>query len=121
MRILVVDDDPEVIAVIEEMLGTNGFEVTVVGSAGRARLRLAANHYEVVLIDAPQSLFSEIALAHEVRAGGTPVLMMPAGADQVPRLEAAQLPYINKPFTVDELLAAIRAVTAGNAGSSDRG
>lgn len=110
MRVLVVDDDPDVLAVIEEMLGTEGFEVTGAGSADRARVRLAAKDYDLLLIDAPQSLLSEIALAHEVCAGGTPVLMMPAGVDQVPRLEAAGLSYIVKPFTTGGLLAAIGAV-----------
>jgi DNA-binding response OmpR family regulator len=113
MRVLVVDDDPEVLAVIEEMLSTHGFEVTGAGSADRARVRLAAKDYDLLLIDAPQPMLLEIALAHEVRAGGTPVLMMPAGVDEVPRLEAAGLPYIKKPFTPDELLAAIRTLTAG--------
>jgi DNA-binding response OmpR family regulator len=113
MRVLVVDDDPEVLAVIEEMLGTEGFEVTGAGSADRARVRLAATHYDLVLLDAPQVLHSEIALAQDVRASGTPVVMMPAGADQLPGLQAAELTYISKPFTADGLLAAIRAATVG--------
>jgi two-component system response regulator ChvI len=111
MRVLVVDDDRDVLAVIEETLGSYGYEVTGSGSADRARTRMSAKDYDLVLIDAPMGLLSDITLALEVRESGTPVLMMPAGGDQHPYLETAGLPYIQKPFTSAELVAAISAVT----------
>jgi DNA-binding response OmpR family regulator len=111
MRVLVVDDNPDVLAVIEELLASYGYEVTGSASADRARTRMAAKDYDFVLIDAPMDLLSDVTLAVDVRESGTPVLMMPAGGDQHLELEIAGLPYIQKPFTSAELVAAIDALT----------
>jgi DNA-binding response OmpR family regulator len=111
MRVLVVDDDPDVLEAVEGLLSSRGFEVTGSGSADRARLRLSAKHYDILLIDAPMPRLSGIALALEVQSSGTAVLMIPAGEDIVPQIEAVRLPYLLKPFSADALVGAInRAV-----------
>jgi len=115
MRVLVVDDDPLVLAVIEEMLGSRGYEVTGAGSADRARVRLAAKRFDLLLIDAPMVRLRGIELGREVRAGGTPILMMPAGSDIAVQVEKAGLPFLTKPFTDDALAAAIDRVLASAA------
>jgi DNA-binding response OmpR family regulator len=112
MRVLVVDDDPEVLAIIEELLSFLGYDVTGSGSADRARVRLAAKDYDVLLIDAPMHRLGGIDLAKEVRASGTPVLMIPAGADLIAPLEAAGLPFVVKPFYADDLTRAIDSITS---------
>jgi DNA-binding response OmpR family regulator len=113
MRVLVVDDDPLVLAVIEEMLGSRGFEVTGAGSADRARVRLAAKRFDILLIDAPMVRLRGIELACEVRASGTPILMIPAGSDVAAQVEEAGLPFLTKPFTDEALVVAIDRVTRG--------
>jgi DNA-binding response OmpR family regulator len=106
-RVLVVDDDPDVLAVIEALLGSRGYEVTGAGSAERARGRVAAKLYDILLIDMPMHGLTGIDLAKEAQASGTPVLMIPAGVDVLARIEAAGLPYLLKPFHAADLTRAI--------------
>jgi DNA-binding response OmpR family regulator len=121
LRVLVVDDDPDVLAIIEEALAARGHEATGAGSADRARVRLAAKHFDLVLIDAPMLRLGGIALGAEVKAAGTPVLMLPSGADIVPRLTEAGLPYLLKPFDADELSRALDRLIARLSGASGPG
>lgn len=109
VRVLVVDDDPDVLSVIEEMLSARGFAATGSGSADRARIRLSAKHFDVVVV-APMPGLSGIDLARDVREVGTPVLMIPAGADALPRIEGAGLPFLLKPFRAEELVGAVHLV-----------
>jgi two-component system response regulator MprA len=116
MRVLVVDDDPDVLAVIQEMLSARGFEVTGSGTPDRARVRAHAEHFDVAVVDAPMPRLSGISLARELRAHGTAVLMIPAGPSIVPGIKHAALPFLMKPFKADDLATAVtwvhQAVTA---------
>jgi two-component system CheB/CheR fusion protein len=114
MRVLVVDDDPDVLQVIEDILNTSGIGVTGAGSTGRARARLAAKRYDVLVIDAPMERHADAALAREAWADGMPVLMLPTDEHEVAGLRAAGLPFVRKPFRIQQLIDAIeRASRAG--------
>jgi DNA-binding response OmpR family regulator len=114
VRVLVVDDDPEVLDVIEQVLGTLGFEVTGSGSADRARIRASVKHFDIALVDAPMRRLGGVSLAQELRECGTAVLMIPAGSDVVQPIEAAGLPYLMKPFTGAGLAATIRKIVGSD-------
>jgi DNA-binding NtrC family response regulator len=90
--------------------------VTGSGSADRARVRLLAKHYDVLLIDAPMNRLSGISLALEVQSSGTAALMIPASEDLIPQIGAMRLPYLLKPFSADDLARAIdRALSSAGA------
>jgi two-component system, OmpR family, response regulator len=116
MRILVVDDDPDVLEVVATALKHLGFEAVAVGSAEEARGRLSTERFELALIDTPMVALSGIALANRLTAANVPVLMMAAGEDMIERLKVANLAYIMKPFSPDLLLSAIRSLTARSTG-----
>ena len=110
MRVLVVDDDPDVLATIEALLSKNGFDVTGCATADRANLRLAAKRFDILLIDESRLRTSDVELALRVREDGTPVLILAAAEDVLPTLKKIGLPYILKPIRDDELLTAVRAL-----------
>ena len=110
MRVLVVDDDPLVLSLMDELLESYGYEVTTADSAAVARAWLAAGTYDILLVDAPMVELDCLRLAREIRATGTPVLMLPAGADIAVRVKEAGLPFLTKPFSPAALRLAIGSV-----------
>jgi DNA-binding response OmpR family regulator len=109
-RVLVVDDDPLVLSLMEDLLESYGYEVTAADSAAVARAWLAAGTYDILLVDAPMVQLDCLRLARDIRATGTPVLMLPAGADFAARVKEAGLPFLTKPFSPAALRLAIGSV-----------
>jgi CheY-like chemotaxis protein len=115
--ILVVDDDPEVLALAVEVLQTAGY--TVLGTVDpRHALRLVRTHAEplhLLLTDVVMPLMSGLELAAEVRAirPGIKILLMSAYRikeieDYQTRLAPGE-PFLDKPFTIPALERAVRA------------
>ncbi len=50
-RILLIDDDPIILEVIAEILGTNGYEVVTASSGESGVKKLESNHYDLILTD----------------------------------------------------------------------
>ena len=112
-RVLVVDDDPALAEMLTLVLGTEGFDASVVA---RGDLALAAFHDyrpDVVLLDLMLPGKDGIAVCREIRAeSGTPIVMLTARTDTidvVTGLESGADDYIVKPFKPKELVARIRA------------
>jgi DNA-binding response OmpR family regulator len=110
--ILVADDDPEVLAVLEDLLVDEGYDV-VTADDGREALRLAGSRpVDLILLDHTMPHLSGAAFcgAYRERGGGAPVILIsaatePAIADAVAACGAAG--YISKPFDIDDVLARI--------------
>jgi len=116
-RVLVVDDDPALAEMLTLVLGTEGFDASVVG---RGDMALAAFHDyrpDVVLLDLMLPGKDGIAVCREIRAeSGTPIVMLTARTDTidiVAGLESGADDYIVKPFKPKELIARIRARLRG--------
>lgn len=115
MRLLVVDDDPEVRALLVRALERDGHEITSVASAREARSELATNSHEVMVLDLALPDETGIELCESLRAARHPIaiLMLTAHGEvarRVKALDAGADDFLAKPFAVAELRARIRAI-----------
>jgi DNA-binding response OmpR family regulator len=114
-RILVVEDSAEVIALLERVLGEQGYDVSAVmdGDAGLAH---ALDHApDLVILDLGLPGRDGLQITAELRRRGiaAPVLMLTARgavADRISGLEAGADDYLAKPFDAEELIARVRAL-----------
>jgi two-component system phosphate regulon response regulator OmpR len=113
-RILIVEDDPSVSAMLTEYLGDHGFEVrhAVDGTAMRAEIERELP--DLVLLDIHLPGEDGITLARHLRAHYDLAIIMVTGAndlvDRVVGLEVGADDYVAKPFDPRELLARIKSV-----------
>ncbi|WP_342363999.1 response regulator [Terrarubrum flagellatum] len=114
VRILVVDDDPEVRTLLQRCFELEGYEV--LEAADGVTMRRIIDQGPVALITLDLKLGGEdgLSLAREVRATRTiPIIMITGKDDPVDRvvgLEVGADDYIAKPFHLREVLARVRAV-----------
>lgn len=114
IRVVVIDDEPDIVAAIEQYFGERGVEVR--GGRGGADLRrlLASKPCDLVLLDLGLPGESGIDLARELVANnGVPVIIMSGRGTTVDRVLALELgadDYVGKPFELPELLARVRTV-----------
>ena len=116
-RVLVVEDDPAIQALLRLTLEKSGFEARIVASAEEGAAVLRDSLPDVVLIDWMLPGLPGIAFARELRRNGRsaalPIVMITARGeegDRVGGLEAGADDYLVKPFSPRELVARIRAV-----------
>ena len=115
MRLLLVEDDPDLAAAVAANLRRSGFSVDVAAGAEEAEDALAAQDYAVVLLDLglPDGDGLELLARMRRRTISVPVLILTARdrvADRVAGLEAGADDYLVKPFAHEELVARIRAL-----------
>jgi len=116
-RILIVEDEPAIAELIAINLRHAGFEVTIAGDAEQAQAALDQVLPHLVILDWMLPGTSGHALAREWRAAPRtrelPIIMLTARAeeaDKVSGLDAGADDYLSKPFSINELLARIRAL-----------
>ncbi|GAA4570042.1 response regulator [Planotetraspora kaengkrachanensis] len=114
-RILVVDDEPQILRALRINLAARRYEVEVAPD-GSAALRLAAEwHPDLVVLDLGLPDMDGVDVIHGLRGWtSVPIIVLsgrPGSSDKVDALDAGADDYVTKPFGVDELLARIRAVT----------
>lgn len=116
MRILFVEDDPKLLEVVRRWLKENGFAVDV-AEDGTEGLELAlATEYDATILDVMLPGRSGLEIVKELRARhrSTPILMLSARSaveDRVKGLNLGADDYLPKPFSFQELLARLRAIT----------
>ena len=114
-RLLLVDDDENIRVSLARALGFEGYEVEACENGERALACLERDRFDTVLLDVMMPGLSGLDVARAVRSEGddTPILMLTARhevADRVAGLDAGADDYLPKPFSLDELLARIRAL-----------
>jgi two-component system, OmpR family, phosphate regulon response regulator OmpR len=113
-RVLIVEDDARLAAMVSEYLGEAGFKVTVAPGGAAALERLAQDAYDVVILDLMLPDLDGLEVCRRVRAGSrVPILMLTArgdAADRIVGLELGADDYLPKPFEPRELLARLRAI-----------
>jgi two-component system KDP operon response regulator KdpE len=112
-RVLVVDDEPQILRALQMKLRSEGYEVDTAGTATEALASAAARLPEAVILDVllPDGRGTDV--CRELRQwSSAPVLMLSAVGDEAEKiaaLDAGADDYVTKPFSVDELLARLRA------------
>jgi two-component system, OmpR family, response regulator MprA len=114
-RLLVVEDDPQVRAMLARALGYEGFEVTCVPDAAGAMAGMRTADPELMLLDLLLPDEDGLEVCRRLREQGEriPILMLTARdtvSDRIAGLDAGADDYLVKPFSTAELVARVRAL-----------
>ncbi len=113
-KLLLVEDDPEIIHNLTEYLQKEGFSVTAVTGQHAAVDMLEKDQFDLALLDISLSDGNGYAVCAAIKAKGeTPIIFVTASGDEfsvVTGLDMGADDYINKPFRPRELLSRIRSV-----------
>src|SRR5215211_7576176 len=126
--ILIVDDEPEIVAIARDYLDRAGFRV-IVASDGVTALRLArAERPSLLVLDLMLPGMDGLDVARSLRQDPAthtlPIIMLTARVEEADRLIGLELgadDYITKPFSPRELVARVRAVLRRAEGERDTG
>ncbi len=115
MRLLLVEDDPDVSAMLTSALHLAGHVVDHVATGADALWRAGEQRYDSVILDVglPDTTGFEVCRALRDTGSSTPVLMLTGRqevSDRVAGLDAGADDYLAKPFSLDELKARLRAL-----------
>ncbi len=115
MKILVVDDEPQLRRALERALKLEGYEVELAADGDEALAAVAASGPDAIVLDVLMPKRDGLEVCRALRAGDdhTPVLMLTARdavSDRVDGLDAGADDYVVKPFALPELLARMRAL-----------
>jgi two-component system KDP operon response regulator KdpE len=112
LRVLVVEDDREIRALVQASLSVEGFEVQTAASLSEAGAMLRHSPPDVIVLDLGLPDGDGVSLVEAVRKSqSTPIIVVSARhqeAQKIRLLDAGADDYLTKPFSVGELLARIR-------------
>src|SRR4051794_27884301 len=116
MRVLVVEDEPKMAELLRRGLQRAGLIVDVTHDGADGVRRARATEYDAIVLDRmlPDIAGDEVCRRLRVAQVSAPVLMLTALSgieDRVSGLDAGADDYLGKPFSFDELLARLRALT----------
>jgi two-component system KDP operon response regulator KdpE len=122
-KVLVVDDDPQILQALRINLTARQYDVSVAASGAAALEKAASWQPDLVVLDLGLPDIDGVEVIIGLR-GWTPVPILVlsgrAGSrDKVSALDAGADDYVTKPFALDELLARVRAVTRRAAGTDE--
>jgi len=129
VKILAVDDEPEITEIIEQYLNDFGFHVTTADSAEAARRHLASDEVDILILDVNMPGEDGVSLAASLRGKSRPAVLMLTALtgldDRLRGLTSGADDYVAKPFEPRELLARVRSLVRrlpdrANAGSAAR-
>ncbi|GGT33694.1 response regulator transcription factor [Streptomyces purpureus] len=114
-KILVVDDEPEVRAALEDGLAVEGYEVRGAADGLAALSAVADWQPDAIVLDVMMPVLDGLAVCRRLRAldDRTPVIVLTAlgsVSERVDGLDAGADDYLVKPFALDELTARLRAL-----------
>jgi DNA-binding response OmpR family regulator len=112
--ILAADDDPQILRLVTRNLQLDGYAVIAVGDGQAALEQIEANNPDLVLLDVMMPRLDGFAVTQRVREfSSVPIIILTArgqDADKIRGLDLGADDYLTKPFSVEELLARVRAV-----------
>ncbi len=123
MSVLVVEDEPRLLKLIERALRAEGYEVESIDDGAVAFDRARGGGYDLIVLDVMLPTMSGLEISLRLRRQGvrTPILMLTARdavEDRVVGLDAGADDYLVKPFAFAELLARMRALLRRHADGS---
>ena len=123
-RLLVVEDDPNILELLSASLRFAGFSVATASDGGEAETAVAAHNPDLVVLDVMLPDVDGFEVVRRLRANGmrTPVVFLTARdatEDKIHGLTLGGDDYVTKPFSLEELTARIRAVLRRTGGERD--
>jgi two-component system copper resistance phosphate regulon response regulator CusR len=121
MPILVVEDEPRILAFVRRGLEAQGFVVDAAGDGATGLRRARERRYDLVVLDLLLPGLDGLTLLRELaqRTPDVPVLILSARADLQTKLRSFELgarDYVAKPFALDELIARVRVQLRASGG-----
>ncbi len=115
MKILVVDDEPDLLEHLRETLTSQKYDVDTADNGESALDKLFDNLYDLIILDIMLPKVDGLVILREIRKANieTPVLMLTAKGtveDKIKGLDYGADDYLAKPFAVAELMARIRSL-----------
>jgi two-component system KDP operon response regulator KdpE len=115
VRILIADDDPQIIRALKVTLGARGYEIVTASDGREALERAVAHQPDLVMLDLGMPQLNGIEVIEGLRGWSRVPILVVSGrtgsTDKVDALDAGADDYVTKPFSIEELLARIRALT----------
>jgi len=120
MKILIADDEPNIVTALEFLLAKGGYEVAVARDGAEALALVDSSAPDLVLLDVMMPVRSGYDVCREIRSrrngARIRIIMLSAkgGAAEVSKgLEAGADLYVTKPFSTGELMGKIRSLLGG--------
>ncbi len=115
MRILIVDDEPQLLSQLSQSLAEQRYEIETAADGEEALDRIFAAPFDLILLDIMLPKRDGLSVLSEIRQADikTPVLMLTAKnsiEDKITGLDQGADDYLAKPFSVAELMARVRAL-----------
>jgi len=122
-KILVVDDEPRYLRLLEANLRTEGYEVITAQDGMQAVETFSANPVDLILMDVMMPKLDGFAACQRIREfSNVPIIILTAKGEEQDRVRGLDLgadDYLVKPFSATELLARVRAVLRRSQFSKD--
>ncbi|MCU0493569.1 MAG: response regulator transcription factor [Chloroflexaceae bacterium] len=113
-RILIVDDEPTIVEVVQLYLSREGFDVVTAADGQAALAAVAQRRPDLLILDLMLPHVDGLEVCRRVRAeGALPIIMLTARDEEIDRILGLELgadDYITKPFSPRELVARVKAV-----------
>ena len=123
MKILVADDDKQILAALRIILGAQGYDVLVARDGKEAIDHAVSGHPDLVIVDLGMPALDGLAVIQGIRGwSSVPILVVSGRSDSAEKVRALDLgadDYVTKPFEADELLARIRALSRRQGSADD--
>ncbi|MBO0895442.1 MULTISPECIES: response regulator transcription factor [Arthrobacter] len=115
MKILVADDDVQILRALRITLSAYGYEVVTAADGAAAVRKAVEEHPELIVLDLGMPRLSGMEVIEAVRGWSrAPILVISGRTDSADKVRALDLgadDYVTKPFATEELMARIRALT----------
>lgn len=115
MKLLIADDDPQMVRALRITLAAHGYDVTIAADGAAAVALASQTHPDIVLLDLGMPQLDGIKVIQALRGWTTaPIIVVSGRADSVDKVEALDAgadDFVTKPFQIDELLARLRALS----------
>ena len=125
VRVLVVDDEPQILRALRINLNARGFDVTTASSGAGALTAAGQTNPQVIVLDLGLPDIDGFTVLAGLRGWtNVPVIVLSArvdSADKVQALDAGADDYVTKPFGMEEFLARLRAAVRRGSASTDDG
>jgi len=118
--VLVVDDDPDILEAICDILEVEGYRVARARHGGEALARVDAERPALILLDLMMPVMDGLSFARELRArpadSDVPIVVISADGNRQRAEPVGAAGYLAKPFDIDSLLAHVARICDGGAG-----